>query len=51
MDVEGLQIQLHPVADAVVLQGQLILERPLSLPLEHDLVRLSPDSCGNLGLE
>lgn len=47
----NFQIQLHPVADAVVLQGQLILERPLALPLQHDLVRLSPNPCSYLGFE
>ena len=37
----NLQIQLHPVANAIILQRKLILKRPLSLPLQHNLMRLS----------
>lgn len=45
------QVKLHTVADTVVLQRQLILEWPLALPLEHDLVRLASDAAGDLGFE
>ena len=45
------QVKLHTVADTVVLQRQLILEWPLALPLQHDLVRLTSDAAGDLGFE
>lgn len=50
-DGRDLQIYLHPIADPVVLQRQLVLERPLALPLQHDLVRLAADAGRHLRLE
>jgi hypothetical protein len=38
-----LEIQLHIIADTIVLQGELVFEGPFTLPLQQDLVRLSPD--------
>ena len=37
----NLKVKLHAIANAVILQRQLIFERPLSLPLQQDLMRLS----------
>ena len=45
------QIQLHPITNPVVLQRKLILERPLTLPLQHYLMRLSPNDRRNLCFE
>ena len=38
-----LQINLHPITNRIIRQCKLIMERALSLPLEHDLVDRSPD--------
>ena len=47
----NLQIQLHPITNPVVLQRKLILKRPLPLPLQHDLMRLSPNDRRDLCFE
>ena len=45
------QVELHAVADPVVLKSEGVLERPLPLPLEQDLVGLSADAGSDLSLE
>ena len=47
----NLQIQLHPITNPVVLQRQLVLKRPLTLPLQHNLMRLSPNNRRDLCFE
>lgn len=47
----NLQVQLHPIANPVILQRQLILEWSFSLSLQHDLVWLSPNARRNLSFE
>ena len=45
------QIYLHSVAHSVILEGQLILERSFSLPLQHDLMGLPPDLRSHVGFK
>ena len=45
------QIQLHPITNPVILQRELILKRPLPLPLEHNLMRLPPNHGRDLRFE
>lgn len=47
----NLQVQLHPIANPIILQRQLILEWSLSLSLQHDLMWLSPNARRNLSFE
>ena len=47
----NLQIQLHPITNPVILQRKLILKRPLALPLQHNLMRLSPNDRRDLCFE
>ena len=46
-----LQVNLHPIADRIVRQTQTIMERPLSLPLKHDLMHGTPDLGRHHGLQ
>lgn len=46
-----LQIQLDSIADPIVFQSKLVVERPLPLPFQHDLVRFSADLSGDLSFE
>lgn len=48
---EDLQVQLNTIADTIILQSQLVFERPFALPLQHDLMRLPTDTRCNLCLE
>lgn len=36
-----LQINLHAITDTIIRQAQLIMKRPLPLPLQHDLMHRS----------
>ena len=47
----NLQIQLHPITNPVILERKLILKRPLALPLQHNLMRLSPNDRRDLCFE
>ena len=47
----NLQIQLHAMTHPIVLQRQLILKRPLPLPLQHNLVWLASNHHGDDHLE
>ncbi|KAJ8605931.1 hypothetical protein MRB53_041295 [Persea americana] len=38
-----LQIQLYAITHAIIEQAELVLERPLPLPLQQNLMRLPPD--------
>jgi hypothetical protein len=42
-----LKVQLHTRAHTVIRQCQDILERPLALTLQHDLMRLTTNVCCN----
>lgn len=46
-----LQVQLHSITNAVILQRQHVLERPFPLPLQHYLVRFAADPHGDHGFE
>ena len=48
---KNLQVELHPIADAVVFQRQSILEGSFTLPLQENLVGLSTDSSSDLSFE
>lgn len=45
------EVQLDPVGDAVVVQSEHVLERPLALATQHDLVRLPTDASCHHELE
>lgn len=47
----NLQIQLHSITNPIVLQRKLILKRSLSLPLQHNLMRLSANNRRDLCFE
>lgn len=47
----GSQVKLYSIAHAVVLQCQLVLEGTLPLAFEKDLVGLTADASGYLGLK
>jgi hypothetical protein len=50
--VEGdLQVELDSITDAIILQCERVLKRPLALPFQHDLMRLTPNSRSNLCLK
>ena len=39
------EVQLYSIADAVIVQGEVVLERTFTLSLQHDLVRLTTNTC------
>lgn len=41
------QVQLHSIADPIIFESQVILERSFTLPLNHDLVWLPSDACSD----
>jgi hypothetical protein len=41
------EVKLNSIANAVVFKCDDVFERALSLPLEHNLMRLSANVCGN----
>lgn len=46
-----LQIQLNAIANTIILQRELVLERSLALSFQHNLVWLPTDSCSDLCFE
>lgn len=47
----NLQIQLHTIRDAIITQGDVVFEWPLTLSLQDDLARVTTDSGGDHHLQ
>jgi hypothetical protein len=45
------KVQLYTIANAVIVQSKVILERTFTLSLQHNLMRLTTNTCCNHGLE
>jgi hypothetical protein len=45
------KVQLYTIANAVIVQSKVILERTFTLSLQHDLMRLTTNTCSNHSLE
>ena len=49
--LHDLQIQLYPITNTVILQRELILERSLTLALQHNLMWLPSNTGSDLCFE
>ena len=45
------EVELYTVADTVIVQSEVIFERTFTLPLQHDLVRLTTNTRCNHSFE
>lgn len=45
------KVELYAIANAVIVQSKMILEWAFALSLQHNLVRLTTDTCSNHSLE
>jgi hypothetical protein len=45
------KVQLYTIANAVIVQSKVVLERTFTLSLQHNLMRLTTNTCCNHSLE
>jgi len=45
------EVELNTIANTVIVQSKMILERAFALSLQHNLMRLTTDACCNHGFE
>jgi hypothetical protein len=53
LSITGIEfkIQLHTIANAVIVKSKVILERTFTLSLQHNLMGLATNTCSNHSLE
>ena len=45
------EVELHTIANTVIVESEVIFERTFTLSLQHNLMRLTTNTCCNHGLE